>query len=111
MRATAVPRLAHRGAMLVSIALLAVAGLVGPAVVAPEQFPAFIPMADTPSGVAVDKTGNVYVSVPESGRGVIWKYTPDAERSDERGPVRPPPAYRKPNTSGKTTTTTHAHTA
>ena len=34
-----------------------------------------------PSRVAVDKPGNVYVSVREGDRGVIWKYTPDGTPS------------------------------
>jgi sugar lactone lactonase YvrE len=38
-------------------------------------------MIDTPSGVAVDKTGNVYVSLREGTRGVIRKYTPDGIES------------------------------
>jgi sugar lactone lactonase YvrE len=57
------------------------AGSVGSPVAAHAQFPAFIPMLDTPSGVAVDKTGNVYVSLREGTRGVIRKYTPDGIES------------------------------
>jgi len=50
------------------------------------RFPAFIPMSDvTPRGVAVDKVGNVYVSVGEiRGDGehiLIWKFKPSG-----RGP-------------------------
>jgi sugar lactone lactonase YvrE len=79
MKITRIPTLARRASMLLSIALLAMAGLAGLPAVASAQFPAFIPMASevTPSGVAVDKIGNVYVSTREGGRGLIWKYTPD----------------------------------
>jgi hypothetical protein len=47
-------------------------------------FPAFIPMPGVmASGVAVDKVGNVYVSIRESIGGVmygkIWKFTPSGD--------------------------------
>ncbi len=50
------------------------------------MFPAFIPMPGVmASGVAVDKVGNVYVSIREIVGGVmsgkIWKYTPDGVQS------------------------------
>jgi len=82
MNAPVVPTLAHRGSVLLSVALLAMTGLAGAP--APDQgkFPAYIPMIDTPSGIAVDKPGNVYVSVREPppgpgllGRSLIYKYT------------------------------------
>ena len=50
------------------------------------KFPAFIPMSGvTPRGVAVDKVGNVFVSV-SVGSGAsehinIWKFTPAGEQS------------------------------
>ena len=52
----------------------------------PARFPAFIPMPGViPRGVAIDKVGNVFVSVGE-GSGVneyikIWKFTPAGEKS------------------------------
>ena len=69
--------------MLLAVALLAMTGLAGAPVAGPPGFPAVIQMfGDTPSGVAVDKPGNVYVSVREPDtRNVIWKYTPDGKAS------------------------------
>ncbi len=46
------------------------------------EFPAFIPFAISPEGVAVDKIGNVYVSVRDlDGHGKIWRYSPAGEQS------------------------------
>jgi sugar lactone lactonase YvrE len=74
--------------MLLSVALLTVVGVAGAPVAGPPGFPAYIHMTDTPSGVAVDKPGNVYVSVREPapgpgllGRSVIYKYTRDGTPS------------------------------
>jgi sugar lactone lactonase YvrE len=84
MNPRGVPKFARLGAVLASVALLAMAGLAGAPVADHPGFPAVIqmPAGDTPSGVAVDKPGNVYVSVREPDtRNVIWKYTPDGKRS------------------------------
>jgi len=72
-------RLARWGFMLLATALLAGAGLAVRPAAAPGEFPGFIPWAYTTSGVAVDKAGNVFVSVREGvpPEGIIWKYTPD----------------------------------
>jgi sugar lactone lactonase YvrE len=83
MKATAITRLACRGSIVLSVALLAMAGLAGAPAADHPGFPAVIQMpGDTPSGLAVDKPGNVYVSVREPDtRNVIWKYTPDGKAS------------------------------
>lgn len=48
-----------------------------------EEFPAFTRIADvTPSGVAVDRAGNVYISVRQGQAGLIWKFNPAGERTD-----------------------------
>lgn len=51
-----------------------------------KVFPSYIPFdlsqGEIPEGVAVDKTGNVYVSIGVFGpRGEIWKFSPSGERS------------------------------
>jgi sugar lactone lactonase YvrE len=63
--------------LFLAVTVITGAGLAGRTAPAAGEFPAFIPMSYTPSGVAVDKVGNVYVSTREGGRGIIWKYTPD----------------------------------
>jgi sugar lactone lactonase YvrE len=47
------------------------------------KFPSFTPFGVVSAeGVAVDKIGNVYVSVDDiDGRGKIWRFTPRGERS------------------------------
>jgi hypothetical protein len=56
----------------VFIALAILAALAAVPGVALAQFPPFIPMGGvTPEGVAVDKTGNVYVSVREGTLGTV----------------------------------------
>ena len=78
MTAIGVRRLVRGGCtVLICVALLALTVLTGPPAAARAPFPAFIPIADTPSGVAVNKRGDVYVSVRQGTRGVIWKYTLD----------------------------------
>ena len=50
-------------------------------------FPAYIPFdaaaGESPEGVAVDKRGNVYVSIGDAfgPRGEIWKFTPSGQKS------------------------------
>jgi sugar lactone lactonase YvrE len=81
MNAFGVSTLGRRRPLLLYAALLAMAGLAGAPAAAHAQFPVWIPMANTPSGIAVDKPGNVYVSVREGDRGVIWKFTPNGTPS------------------------------
>lgn len=45
-----------------------------------SSFPAFIPLASS-EGVAVDKEGNVYVSVREGGHGKILRFSPTGQGS------------------------------
>jgi sugar lactone lactonase YvrE len=76
-----------RWMLLPLVVLMLAAQNGGTAAAAPAgMFPDFIPMPGVmASGVAVDKVGNVYVSVRESVGGVmygkIWKYTPAGEQS------------------------------
>ena len=74
--------------MLLPIAVFVVAGQTGgaSATASAGGFPAFIKMPGvTPSGLAVDKVSNVYVSIRETIGGIlfgkIWKYTPAGEQS------------------------------
>jgi sugar lactone lactonase YvrE len=74
--------------MLLPIVMLAIAAHNGGTTAAAQagMFPAFIPMPGVmASGVAVDKVGNVYVSIREIVGGVmygeIWEYTPAGEQS------------------------------
>ncbi len=47
-----------------------------------DEFPAFIPMPGlSAEGVAVDRQGNVFVTVRDAGQGKVWKYTPSGEPS------------------------------
>ena len=69
-------------------ALLIVVALVGgvgtSAAAGRAEFPDFIPFdlaqGELPEGVAVDKVGNVYVSL-DTPRGEIRKFAPDGEES------------------------------
>ncbi len=76
------PGLADRWWMLMPIALFVLAFQPGAtATAAPAgTFPDFIPLTGATRGVAVDKVGNVFVSVSQgSGPGehiLIWKFTP-----------------------------------
>ena len=65
--------------LVVGCILIGGAGLV---IAAPpvSSFPAFIPLASS-EGVAVDKEGNVYVSVREDGHGKILKFSPTGQGS------------------------------
>jgi len=74
--------------ILLPIVLFALAFQTGGTIAAASAggFPAYIPMTGvTPTGVTVDKVGNVYVSIREmraDGQyGLIWKYTPAGEQS------------------------------
>lgn len=57
------------------IVLIATVVLAGVPASASGPFPDRIPISGTPSGIAVDKPGNVFVSVRDGGRGLIWKCT------------------------------------
>jgi sugar lactone lactonase YvrE len=57
-------------------------GGAGLAIAAPpvSSFPAFVPLASS-EGVAVDKVGNVYVSIREGGHGKILRFGPTGQGS------------------------------
>ena len=68
--------------------LVAMGSLVGSSArAAGGAFPAYIPFdaaaGESPEGVAVDKRGNVYVSIGGGfgTRGEIWKFTPSGQKS------------------------------
>jgi hypothetical protein len=78
-------RLAGRWWMLLPIALFALVIRSGGTATAASagMFPDFIPMPGATRGVAVDKVGNVYVSVGQgsgpSEHVLVWKFTPYGE--------------------------------
>ncbi len=78
----------------VALATLAACALLGPTVGRAQgagAFPSFIPFnlaqLEIPEGVAVDKVGNVYVSIRQSPMGPlplsdqIWKFSPSGEKT------------------------------
>lgn len=69
--------------LLLALALLCAVSAPGAArLAADDQFPAFIPMPGVqPEGVALDKAGNVYLSVREGDRGLIYKLSAWGEPS------------------------------
>jgi sugar lactone lactonase YvrE len=73
-----------RSLALFSFPLFALVLLAGAAASAPPppQLPIFTPMPGlVPEGVAVDKTGTVYVSVREGALGSIWRFVSGREGS------------------------------
>ena len=76
--------------LLKGLTALAVCGLLVPTLGSAKDlvprghsaFPSFIPFNASPEGVAVDKVGNVYVSVNvASGSDQIWKFAPSGAKS------------------------------
>jgi hypothetical protein len=71
----------NRSALMIS----ALCTLLVPAVASAESantFPEFIALGASPEGVAVDKVGNVFVSVQTAtGSDQIWKFSPAGEKS------------------------------
>jgi len=65
--------------LVVGCILIGGAGLVN-ATPPVSSFPAFVPLPSS-EGVAVDKVGNVYVSVREDGRGKILRFSPTGQGS------------------------------
>lgn len=69
-----------------ALATLAAAGiLLNPLSAMPQHaglFPGFLPLTGTPpEGVAVDKVGNVYVSIAATESDQIWKFSPEGSPS------------------------------
>jgi len=80
----------NRGVASATLGLLVLSGAAWSSIsnAASGEFPAYIPFNaaenELPEGVAVDKTGNVFVSIqpsPAGPRGEIWKFTPAGEKS------------------------------
>ncbi len=66
----------------VVLAVLAGAAVVGVSADGAGRFPAFTPMPGyVAEGVAVDKIGNVYVSLRDGDQGRVWKFSPSGEAS------------------------------
>ena len=58
------------------IALTLILTVLGFAQVTLASFPAFTTTAGVPEGVAVDRVGNVYVSMEADSNDQVWKYSP-----------------------------------
>ena len=72
----------------VSLGMVFVMGLCNPlsakskaGAVGNGSFPSFIQLAAGPEGVAVDKVGNVYVSISTQGEDQVWKFSPSGDVS------------------------------
>ena len=72
----------RRAVPILAMALLAGAAAAGLSAGGSGLFPAFTPMPGyVAEGVAVDKIGNVYVSLRDGDQGRVWKFTPSGQAS------------------------------
>src|SRR5512142_663503 len=67
-----------------ALATLIIGALFAPAIGNAQgagTFPSFSPLPLQPEGVAVDKVGNVYVSVGSDESDQIWKFSPSGAKT------------------------------